>query len=626
MNTIISLIISNLTVLRWATVLIILQAIYIILEVAFNARLVDSVSVVDSQYFEYLAHVGRVLSGVGCILVGFSLLRKWKVSSLRQRVAAHVLFAIIAFPLAYHGQEMIINALVDRSTAEQRAHAQYIALLKRGLVSNAVVFKGIEFAPEDVARPEAKTFISTIGFAVFFAPDFIQSVAENSDEILRHLAIKQSSQMLPDAYENYLKARDKVTELSGLYNEANINFEEKVKVVHPEATKIWREVYLGLERKWEQTRNDPGRIALKDAFDTLTDRLDIYFDARSRCTGFLTEPCVEKINREYYLAISSMFDIQVAPEYWCQPQTSQTNKVYRNNKFVELAHSGGLDCSSRNRDFIYTQFLELQDVSALHYESFEEFMVSVEVAREVRVRLAEQGIQMPENYRLRSPKSFINGVSSELTKEYVKAFEEEAKLQFGMVIPPRLTTESFIQHPVVQAPLKEALGLESAAPSVAINLSERDFHDQILSPQVEKKLIQERTLLLAQTAYFADGEPYAESGKNYVRSVILPPVAMGLSLFFGLLNLASLGAAQLSRLHLSASAIRALKLAFILLLVFGPLIFSSEIAQTESFQKIVDEAQASLGIGRYFVIWLTGLQPLIYPLGAGIANFFHLFG
>ncbi len=615
---------AKLAVFRWATVIVILQALYLVFELAFNARLVDSVVVADTSYFEYLAHIGRILSGAGCTLVGFSLLRKWNTQSTRLRIGAHCLVAIVAFPLVYHGQEMIINVLVDNSSAEQRVHAQYIALLKRGLASNAVVFKDVEFTPEDIERPAAKTFINTIGFAVFFAPEYIQSVAENSDQILRHLAIRQSNDELPDAYAKYLQAYDEVTTLSARYNEANLEFEEKAKAFAPQAREIWREVFVELQEKWEQVRTDSQHAVLQDGLDQLYDRLDLYFIARGRCTGRLTELCLHKVNQEYEAAVRSSFGKPVAAEYWCKPLQSQTSRVLQGSKFVEVQHGGGLDCSSRNRDFIQAQYLKLNDVSSIGYDSFEAFMASAEVAREVRERLAKQDILMPDNYRL-SYESFVTGVESELTRQLKNAFSESALQQFGVAIAPRLSTEAFLRHPVVQAPFKSALELDSMAEPVAINLSQRAFRDDILIPRLQGLLAKERARLLAKTAFFADGEPYAEDGKVYVRSVLVPPVAMGLSLFFGLLNLASLGAALLSKARLPSVAVSLGKLTFVLVLVFGPLLVSSPIAQTEPFQKIVDETQASLGMGRYYVVWLTSLQPLVHPLGAGLANALHLF-
>ena len=625
MTASIASILNSLTVLRWATVIVILQVIYLVLELAFNARLVDSVAVTDAGYFEYLAHVGRVLSGAGCTLLGFSMLRKWKARSVRLRIAAHCLLAVVTFPLVYHGQEMLIDALVDRSTAEQRVHAQYIALLKRGLTSNAVVFKDVEFTAEDIERPEAKTFINTIGFAVFFAPDYIQSVAENSDQILHHLAIRQSNDALPGAYKTYLSAHDEIATLSARYNEANLDFEEQVKEVEQQAKDIWREIFVELQDKWKQVQADTQPGLLRDGLDQLYDRLDLYFIARARCTGRFAEMCLQKVNKEYNAATLALFGKPVAPEYWCKPLQQQTNRVLQGGQFVEVQQAGRLDCSSRHRDFIKAQFLSLHGVSSVGYDSFEAFMASTEVAREIRERLAKQHIVMPENYRLRSYKGFLQGVEFELTKQLAVAFSDAATEQFGVAIAPRLSTQAFLRHPVVQAPLRSALELDATAAAIAIDLSERAFRDEILVPQLEKQLAQERVRLLAKTAYFADGEPYAEDGKTYVRSVLIPPMAMGLSLFFGLLNLASLGAALLSKARLPAAAILVCKLAFIVVLVLGPLLLSSQIAQTEPFQKIVDETQTSLGLGRYFVTWLTSLQPLIHPLGAGLADVFHLF-
>lgn len=623
MTAFLSLLMNKLTVLRWAAVIVVLQILYLVMELAFNARLVDSITVADTSYFEYLAHVGRVLSGAGCTLVGFSLLRKWNTRSMHLWVSAHFMLAIMIFPAVYYGQEMIINKLVKSSTAEQRAHAQYIALLKRGLANNAVVFKDIEFTPEDIERPEAKTFINTIGFAVFFAPDFIQSVAESSDQILRHLAIRQSTDNLPDAYKNYLDARVEIEKLSVLYNEANTAFEEKAKTARLQAREIWSEVFVGLQEKWEHVRSDPRREELKYEFENLYNGLELYAINKKACTENVREifqaKCMQELNKTYAAAASK----PVPPEYWCKPLPVKNSWVSRNSKLVKIDHAEEFDCT--NRDFIQTQFLKLQGVSALEYESFEAFMASGEVAHEIRESLAKQGINMPEKYRIVSHEGFVKGVEFELTKKLTAAFSESSIKEFGVAIPPRLSSKDFIQHAVVQNPLRKALGLDASAGPVAVDLSQRAFLDEILVPRLQVELSKERARLLAKTAFFADGEPYAEDGKVYVRSVLVPPVAMGLSLFFGLLNLASLGATLLSKLKLSAIAVSLCKLGFVLVLVLGPLIISSQIAQTEPFQRIVDETQASLGAGRYFVVWLTSLQPLVYPLGSGLADLFNLF-
>lgn len=611
--------------LRWGAALVVLQAVYLVLELAFNARLVDSVSVASGDYFEYLAHVGRLLSGAGCTLFVFGLLQKWRTRSPILRVGAHVMAAAIAFPTIYHGQEMLIDSLADSSSAEQRVHAQYIALLKRGLATNAVVFKDVEFTPEDIERPEARTFINTIGFAVFFAPNYIQSVAENSDQILNHLAVRQANESLPAAYEGYLSARSEIAALSARYNEANQEFELKAQSSRDQAREIWAQTFASLQERWEQVQAEDSGARLADGVDELVDRLDLFFTARSRCNGWRAEACLQRVNEEYESAVLAHLPKPVPPEYWCKPIEERSDKILQGGQYVDITLGGGTDCSAKNAKFIEAQYLALYGVTSTSYADFGAFMASAEVAKEVRNQLAEKGIAMPESYRLRSHEGFIKGVEFELTKELTAAFLASAESEFGVAIPPRLSSEDFVQHAAVQGPLREALQLDAGAAPVAVDLSQRAFRDEVLVPQIERQLEKDRARILARTAYFADGEPYAEDGKQFVRGVLIPPVAMGLSLLFGLLNLASLGAVALSRSGLPKLAVTAGKTVFVSLVVLAPLVASSEIASSAPFEKIVNETQESLGVGRYYVVWLTSLQPVVYPLGAGLANALNLF-
>ncbi|MBS9405450.1 hypothetical protein KG088_17740 [Halomonas sp. TRM85114] len=609
----------------WGVMLIGLQCLYLIFELSFKARLVDSVVVADPDYFEYLSHVGRLLSGAGCTLLVFSLLRKWKTNNQAARISGHLVAAFIAFPTVYYGQEAIINSLVEKSSAEQRMHAQHISLLKRGLATNVVVFKDIEFAPEDIERPEARTFINTIGFSVFFAPAYIDSVVENSDPILKQLAKHQANERLPEVYAEYLEARERVSGLSHQYNEANQNYYRQADEIEETARGIWRDAYLELQAQWEEKDRGNQGDSLREGFDRLYDRLELYFIARARCDGFGQKACLQHVNQEYNEQVKSSFGQQVAPEYWCKPVQTRETHVMQGGQFVEKQLGGGYDCSARHRTYIRDQFLKLQGVSSFQYATFKDFVASAEVAAEVRSQLAEKDIRMPANYRLRDHESFINGVESELIRQLKQRFIDQAKSRFDAAIPPELGTEAFIAHPGVQLPLKEALGVESRTTPVPLNLSEKAFRDTILVARIEQSLAAERARLMVKTAYYADGEPYAEDGKLYVRSVLIPPVAMGLSLFFGLLNLVSLLAISFNKFgmgHRAAATGRYVLLAIIIVL---PIAFSSQIAQTAPFQRIVEETQESLGWGRYLVVWLTSLQPAIYPIGDAFADTLGLF-
>jgi hypothetical protein len=599
----------------WAVFLIGLQCLYVILEFAFNARLVDSVLVADRSYFDHLSHVGRLLSGAGCTLFIFSLLKKWKGASKKEFIISHIVAALVAFPLVYYGQEEIINSLVDKSSPEQRQHAQHIALLKRGLASNVVVFKDIEFVPEDIKRPEAKTFINTIGFSVFFTPDYIDAVVKNSDPIIEQLAVHQASKELPDAYEKYVMARKQVSDLSDKYNQANLNYQNQSSKMEKKAQEIWRDVYLELQAQWEDRQKRGISSSLRDGLDLLYDRLEVYFFARKKCGDAVSDACVKRVNKEYRKKVESAFGQDVPPEYWCKPVKIKKTMVMQSGRFVEKISGGDLDCSVENRGFIRDQYLRIHGITSFGYQSFRDFMASTEVATGLRKKLGEKNINMPDSYRLKNHESFINGVKSELVDQLKEKFIDQSESQFNVSLPPGLDTEAFLEHPVVQFPLKDALGIDRQAEPVPLNLSERSFRDLILTPSVKNALAAERGRLMAKTAYYADGEPYAEEGKNIVRSVLVPPVAMGLSLLFGLLNLISLLFIPLSKSGINKRLVVLCRFSIVAIIIFGPMVFSSKIAKTAPFQRIVEESQESLGWGSDFVVWVTSLQPVVYPVG-----------
>ena len=602
----------------WAVILIGLQCLYLVLEFSFNARLVDSVLVADTGYFDHLSHVGRLLSGAGCTLLIFSLLKNWKDGNKTIFISAHVAAASIAFPLVYYGQEEIINSLVNKSSAKQRMHAQHIALLKRGLANNVVVFKDIEFVPEDIDRPEAKTFINTIGFSVFFAPGYIDAVVKNSDPIIEQLAKHRANKELPDAYQKYVGAREEVAEISEKYNQANLNYLKQVSKMEKKAQEIWRDVYLGIQDQWEERQKGKISSSLRDGFDLLYDRLEVYFIAREKCGDFGGERCLRRVNKEYSEKIESSFGEIVPPEYWCKPVEIKKTVVMQAGRFVEKIRGGNLDCSIANRSFIRDQYLRMHGVTSFDYASFRGFMASAEVAAGLRKKLGEQGIDVPDSYRLKNHESFINGVKAELVAQLKERFIDQAESQFNVSLPPGLDAAAFLEHPVVQFPLKDALGIERQAEPVPLNLSEKSFRDLILVPRIKSALAVERGRLMAKTAYYADGEPYAEEGKNFVRSVLIPPVAMGLSLLFGLLNFISLLFVPLARSGMNQRLVVVCRYSIVAIIIFGPVVFSSKIANTAPFQRIVEESQDSLGWGSHFVVWVTSLQPVVYPVG----NFF----
>lgn len=610
---------ANLT-LKWAITLLVAQSIYLLIELAFNARLVDSVMVSDIDYFEHLAFIGRCISGIGFTLFIYSLIKYNPAIHWAKTVATYVMVAVIAFPVVFYGQEKIIDYFVNTSTAEQRNNAQYLALLKRGLANNAVVLKGVEYEKEDLTRAEVKTFISNIGFMVFFTPNYIQSVIDNSDAILEHIARQQSDRKLEPAYSAYLSMRNEIGKSMEAYNEASDIYLNELNNVPEQAEGIWKTTYTNLQNQWKRYQEENIDESLEDNLDMLIDGLERYKLAKRRCKGTFKQACLDSVNSEYNRTMKTAFGQEVIPDYWCIAVRGQTREIFQGGRFVRKTTPDRLDCSYTDRAFLRDKMLALTGAGDNWYSSFDEFIASKTVADELRRNLKIEGIIMPEKYRLRSHQTFLSGVRSELTRLLNEAFMEQTNEQFGVPIAPLLTSKQFAELALVQAPLKKALGLPTDVGHVDINLSEREFRDAVLMPVILKELGKQRAQLSSEVKLFADGEAREKEGKQYVRSILIPPIAMGLSLFFALLNLSTVVGGIAILFGSSKTFITRLRYVFITIVVLLPVITSDGIARTQTFELIVNETREALGVGSYFVVWLSNLQPIIYPIGYVIAE------
>jgi len=612
----------------WGWLLLAAQAIYLVFELSFNSRLVDSIMVSDALYFDRLSFIGRCISGVGFTLVCYAFIHYraerpwWKTASIL------LLAAALAFPAMFFGQEKLINHFVDQSSAEQRMHAQYLMLLKKGLANNAVVLKGIDYEKEDLERPAIKTFISNLGFMVFFTPDYIQAVIQNSDQILEHISRQKANKEVDQSYPEYLNVRKKVEQHMAQYNDANQAYINKLNKVPKQAEDIWRDIFVSLQKQWKDIQKQGNRDAIEDSLDALIDGLDQYKLGKQSCQQRQLghDLCLQKVDEVYQQKMQDNFGRSVEPRYWCKRIIGKMVSVMQGSSYIKKMQPDSFECNNLSRDFLRQKMLKLKGKEGAYFASWDAFVGSKAVADSVREKLAPKGIHVPAHYRIHGHDSFIKGVSSELTRQLREGFMKQAKQDMGEAVAPLLSRRAFLELPLIQRPLKKALHLDANHAPVPLNLSEVQFRDQILMPVITRHLEKERRRLLASSAQFADGADKEEEGKQYVRSILVPPVAMGFSMFFALLNLSGVVAGLCLLAGGQRRWILTARATFLLAVIVLPLIFSGEIAQTKTFQSIVQETEKATGpVLGGFIVWIGNLQPVVYPVGHVLATGLHLF-
>ncbi|MDH0200095.1 hypothetical protein [Comamonas aquatica] len=237
--------------------LILLTAIYLTFELAFNARLLDVVgggaSADDVHNIEIS---GRLLSGIAVALVVLQLLLTLRARRVRLgKPAAPGIFGILLLCSltvggVYLGLQKMVDRIVESRSTEFRRQALNITLIQKAIVDGRVQLAGMDADKGLYARPEGKAFL-----ALF--PAMAASVHELDRKIehakLTLIADHVGNQAggIQGYYKSYQQAMDGVAKQWRDYNKlgsANIDVEAEVAKQH---RKAWNDYLSDLgKRGW----------------------------------------------------------------------------------------------------------------------------------------------------------------------------------------------------------------------------------------------------------------------------------------------------------------------------------------------------------------------------------------
>lgn len=141
--------------------IIVLTAIYLCFELAFNARLLDVVGGAGgSGHIESIEFFGRSLSGCAAGLFVLQWLLSRRAASGSPGVLAIALSVLLTGFATYTVLDMVARGLVACSSPEFRRASQNIVLIQQALVDGRVELDGLNDDPELFARPAGKAFLA----------------------------------------------------------------------------------------------------------------------------------------------------------------------------------------------------------------------------------------------------------------------------------------------------------------------------------------------------------------------------------------------------------------------------------------------------------------------------------
>ena len=203
---------------RWLWRVCLATAAYLVVELAFNARLLDVVGGgASTEEIERIEVWGRAISGFALALIFWPAIIKRADRRGRGWIGRNLSLAFwstMAIVGMYHGQEALLNHLVDTSTAEELRTAQHLVLLQSGVSNNVAHVDSLDLSPSRIETPEGKATLALLPTLASHMDDVGSAFTEEQRlEVARNIFLSAQG----DANDRFKHFQDLLTGISASY-------------------------------------------------------------------------------------------------------------------------------------------------------------------------------------------------------------------------------------------------------------------------------------------------------------------------------------------------------------------------------------------------------------------------
>jgi len=511
-----------------------------------------------------------------------------------------VSLCMIIWPAMFLGQKMLIEqALIERTTWEQRVNARYVLMLRAVLEDCTINLDDLELCDAEKEQDSVKSARIILGSIWMLSPDGIRQDMENNREKMVHSVASRGLWFPPKAMYNEYVARVK---------------DERERFIAQFMEKYYK--------PYENASNLFKAAVSEDKLGRESERAANEID-REIDSGFRQYRAAV---REYKTALSmGAVDIarKLAPykrplDIFCRyrvcPETQINNKLMREAQsraeaeFIEATGGYTPDITTREG------FLNAFPTQVKLREKIED---------KVRAELNEPNFMLPANW-IYDRDSFKRMVENFSRMEALRQW----RAKFGDKLAPGLGVEEFLQ----------ATGLPPFPKLEDMLMSRDEFFRKMIIPQYAKALDKLIGDIEGEKELYANGRELAEQGKDYARAVYIPAISMVISLTVVILTLFR-GWNVMTRLVL-ARAMRDHRLPQkyigwirpvvqgIMIGLFGFAIFIVPYLMPNpyaagGYHRYLAEARAKAPFTATFLDWAMHTQPMVYRLGEPIRMILH---
>ena len=649
----------------WRVFLFVLSVAYLIPDAIFNAQLVSLIGLgtpQDSQ-LEQLEVYGRAISGIGATLLLADFLPARYFRSAISGFSILFALACVVWPTVYFGQKIIVErVLIASSSAEQREQAVLSAAFRDALALNAVSVTGLEYDTELQNSSENLTFLALFG-GLLYADNKLATNLENyKHQIVRQFVQKQTYRDFDLHYQDFSSLYVQLSESYEDYAKGSNTYNQKLAGIPQQEKEYWQAIEQKINQGWsdyqQATKTYVARAEARA--QKYGPRIFEYHKQTNQCLERYSKSsqrdrrtqCIERLQARYKSEIDKAGLGYVEPNYWLIEEDVSGLENTANTAIAGVITGGlstllqalslatGGDGGIKDKRYKYTDDPTHYQRRILAHPNFQAqfqkdtgypmgipdlgaFRNHDETQQRIRNTLKTKGLALPADWRVEQRLVFSQAVANKV-KTDADAGWNDAMQRKGLSLPVNLQWQDFQLHPSVQSIIAQKMG-DMYVDNVHADWSQVNFKQYVLDPNIEKRTLRYIDMISDARVHFENGGKYAEAGKQALRSVLIPPISMFLSLFLICLTILKLPIKAFELFkpdwqeHTPKWSRWVIKSIPILLICFLPslLVQSTFTARADSPVNHFLEKVEENGHPVFSTVlgWTLYAQPILHPLG-----------
>ncbi|MBH0019815.1 carboxypeptidase regulatory-like domain-containing protein [Pseudoalteromonas sp. SWXJ133] len=649
----------------WHFLMLLLSTLYLLPEAIFNAQLVSLVGQgsPSAEDLEHLEIYGRAVSGVGVALLLADFLPKAMVAKVGRGIISLIALICLVWPVVFYGQKYVIEkTLIEPSSAEQRQFAVYSAALRDALAINSIKINGLDYKADELHSSENLTFLALFGGLLYSDAALSDNLEQDKRKIIASFVQKKAYQDFDQHYTQYSQLYNELVGQYKMYANGSKKYNQTLAGIDQREQGYWQQIEQQVNEGWEKYQQaQKAHIAKASArAQKYGPKIYNYHEKIAKCSDRYKKSsqkdrlskCYDRAGANYRSDILKAGIGYIPPDYWlivedisaAENATSSilmgvlTGGFYTALQAVSLA-SGG-DGGIKDKRYKYTDDPDHYQMLFLKHPKFTQMFVNETdyefninssfafrghdtTAKKLRAHFLAKGLKLNNNWKINDRPEFAQAVANKVKAEANRQWNSEMA-KHNLSLSPNLSWVAFQLNPQIQAKISDRMG-DLYVKNIRADWNKKSFKEKVLDPNIEKRTDKYLAMLNSSKGKFVDGGEYAQYGKQALRSVIIPPISMSLSLFLICLTFSKLPL-KLWRLIAPPKntdkkhPITMLqKLIMPLLILILPVIFISntftkdEQSPVNYFLTKVEES--SNPVFSYAIRWTLHAQPVLHPLG-----------